>query len=205
MFSAAILAGGQASRFGGADKSALTVDGVRILDRQLAMLADVDGLDEILFVGRTPSNTPTTSRNSFPQLRPIPDRIAGCGPLGGIHAALSAARSAPLFVIACDMPFVDADLVAHLVALAAGDDAADAVVPCTRDGYHPLCAVYGRACLDPIAKRLNDGRLKVTDFFNDVKTRIVTDTELERFGDVHRLLRNVNTPLDHRALQGHQL
>jgi molybdopterin-guanine dinucleotide biosynthesis protein A len=196
MFSAAILAGGRASRLGGVDKSALIVDGVRILDRQLAMFADVKvhgGLDEILFVGRT---------TSHPLLRPVPDRIAGRGPLGGIHAALAAARSAPLFVVACDMPFVTADLVAHLVALAAE---ADAVVPQTGDGYHPLCAVYGRACLDPIASRLDDRRLKVTDFLKDVKTRIVTAAELERFGDVHRLLRNVNTPLDHRALQGHQL
>jgi molybdopterin-guanine dinucleotide biosynthesis protein A len=200
MFSAAILAGGRASRFGGVDKSALIVDGVRILDRQLAMLADVDtrgaagGLDEILFVGRA---------TAHPMLRTVPDQIAGCGPLGGIHAALVTARSAPLFVVACDMPFVTADLVAYLVALAA--DGADAVVPRTVDGYHPLCAVYGRACVDPIARRLDDRRLKVTDFFTDVKTRIVTDAELERFGDVHRLLRNVNTPLDHRALQGHQL
>jgi hypothetical protein len=42
----------------------------------------------------------------------------------------------------------------------------------------------------------------------DVRTRVVTDTELDQFGNRHRLLRNVNTPVDYAALQesaGHQL
>jgi len=190
MFSAAILAGGCASRFGGADKSALVVDGARILDRQLAMLADVAGLGEILFVGRA---------TAHPAMRAVFDRVPDSGPLGGLHAALGEARGAALFVLACDMPFMTAALVEHLVALS---DHADAVVPHTDAGYHPLCAVYTRACLEPIARRIDDRRLKMIDLLEDVRARIVTAAELGRFGDVHRLLSNVNTPLDHAALQG---
>ncbi len=190
MFSAAILAGGKASRFGGVDKSALVVGGARILDRQRAALGALEGLDEILLVGRSAAPS---------GLRAIPDRVVDSGPLGGIHAALSAARNPTLFVLACDMPFVSTALVAHLVALAAG---ADVVLPQTAAGYHPLCAVYDRACLEPIAKRLAERRLKVIDLLNDVRTRVVTAAELERFGDGHHLLSNVNTPLDHRALPG---
>jgi molybdenum cofactor guanylyltransferase len=196
MFSAAILAGGRATRMGGIDKSALVVDGVPILDRQRSMLATVAGLDEILFVGRS---------DAASGLRAIPDRVADSGPLGGIHAALTAARSRALFVLACDMPFVPAALVEYLVALSVE---ADAVVPQTAAGYHPLCAVYTRACLAPAARRLGDRRLKVIELLEDVRARIVTAAELDRFGDGHRLLSNVNTPLDHRALageRGHQL
>ena len=43
--SVAILAGGQATRFGGRDKSALLVDGRSILDRQLAALAPLTDED----------------------------------------------------------------------------------------------------------------------------------------------------------------
>jgi molybdopterin-guanine dinucleotide biosynthesis protein A len=54
MPSAAILAGGRASRFGGRDKSALVVEGQPILDRPLAALvhintpAEYEGLDRTI-------------------------------------------------------------------------------------------------------------------------------------------------------------
>ncbi len=49
MHSAAILAGGRASRFGGRDKGALVVDGRTIRERQLAILSEV--AEEILIIG----------------------------------------------------------------------------------------------------------------------------------------------------------
>src|SRR5207253_602074 len=73
---------------------------------------------------------------------------------------------------------------------------ADVVVPRTAAGYHPLCAVYRRECAETIARRLAAGRLKVSDLFDDVRTRVVATRELERFGDPDRLLANVNTPAD---------
>src|SRR6185436_7857529 len=47
--SAAILAGGQATRFGGRDKSRLLVDGHTILDRQLGALAPL--IDDVMIIG----------------------------------------------------------------------------------------------------------------------------------------------------------
>ena len=43
MLSAAILAGGRATRFGGQDKSALVVDGRTIFDRQVTELSKIAG------------------------------------------------------------------------------------------------------------------------------------------------------------------
>jgi molybdopterin-guanine dinucleotide biosynthesis protein A len=197
--SAAILNGGRARRFDGTDKGSLIVDGRTILDRQIEMLTAVPGLRDILLVG---------GESSHPAVRRIPDRLPGGGPLGGIHAALStiAEREGDrAFVLACDMPYVTADLVAHLLELSRH---ADAVVPVTEQGYHPLCAVYTLACLDPMVRRLREGRLKVQDVLGDVNTTVVRADELERFGQRHRLLRNVNTPGDYAELQishGHQL
>jgi len=197
--SAAILNGGRARRFEGADKGSLVVDGRTIRDRQIEMLRAVPGIDEILLVG---------GESSHPEARTIPDRVAEAGPLGGIQAALAtiAERGGDrAFVLACDMPYVTADLVAYLIELSRH---ADAVVPSTEQGYHPLCAVYTLACLDPIVLRLREGRLKVQDVLGDVNTTVVRADELERFGQRHRLLRNVNTPGDYAALQishGHQL
>jgi molybdopterin-guanine dinucleotide biosynthesis protein A len=186
MRSAAILAGGQATRFGGRDKSALRIDGRTILDRQLSQLSSV--ADEVLII------------------RAADDVVPGCGPLGGLHAALTRARGNAVFVVACDMPYVTADFAAYLLSLTSG--AADIVVPQTARGYHPLCAVYTRACLDAVGRRLGERRLKMTEFVEDMRTRVVTGEELGRFGDADRLLANVNTPAEYaglEALQSHKL
>ena len=109
--SVAILAGGQATRFGGRDKSALLVDGRSILDRQLASLAPLTG--DLMIVGDR-----DVAARAIP-LRAIPDAVPGCGPLGGLHAALTAARGGRVAILACDMPHVTAPLVAYLFSLAA--------------------------------------------------------------------------------------
>jgi molybdopterin-guanine dinucleotide biosynthesis protein A len=197
MLSAAILAGGQATRFGGLDKGALRVEGRSIRERQLAELAMLSGdaLD-VMIVGGPPA--PLVPSGAF---RWVADREPGLGPLGGVHTALLEAAGDPVIVLACDMPYVSAPLLGHLRALARGFDA---VVPRTEGGYHPLCAVYARTCVEPIARRLAAGQLKMASLFDDVRVREVGVEELRTFGDVDRLLANVNSPADHEDLVAHE-
>ena len=114
-------------------------------------------------------------------------------------------RGDRVFVVACDMPYVDGAFAEYLLSLAS--DAA-VVVPQTDRGYHPLCAVYTRACLEPVAARLAQRRLALRDLFADVPTRVVTPAEMSRFALPSRLLANVNTPDEYAgldALQSHKL
>jgi molybdopterin-guanine dinucleotide biosynthesis protein A len=198
MESAAILAGGRASRFGGRDKGALVVDGQTILERQIAELSRVT--TDILIVhapasGETRSVQPLARRGGA--ARTITDLVPGCGPLGGIHAVLTEAQGEAVFVAACDMPYLNAAFISYLLALTRE---ADAVVPRTEGRYHPLCAAYTRACLEPIARRLADRQLKTIDLMIDVRTRIVTPEELDRFGGERKLLANINTPAEYAGL-----
>jgi molybdenum cofactor guanylyltransferase len=184
MFSVAILAGGEARRLDGRDKSALVVGGRTILERQIAELSAVT--TDLLVIRRED------------------DLVPGCGPLGGLHAALTAACADAVFVVACDMPYVTAPLAVHLVSLA---DSADIVVPRTERGYHPLCAVYTRSCLAAVARRLAERRLKMLELLDEMRIREVTADEMDRFGDHNHLLANVNTPAEYaglEALQGHK-
>jgi molybdopterin-guanine dinucleotide biosynthesis protein A len=198
MPSAAILAGGRARRFGGRDKSTLLVGGRPILDRLVAELAPVSD-DVMLVVGeRAPETVPAG-------LRVVRDRVPGCGPLGGLDAALAAAHHDALVLIACDMPFVTARFLAHLLALTSE---ADAIVPRTERGYHPLCAAYTRACQPVIVEHLDRRQFRMLDFLADVRVRVVCGEELHALGDHHRLLANVNTPAEYEGLDpsiGHEL
>jgi molybdenum cofactor guanylyltransferase len=218
MASAAILVGGQARRFGGRDKSALVVGGRTILERQLDALTSV--ADDVLVVRSAPHVGSGLSRSGpakdGPQneadvatgcsrIRVIDDRVADSGPLGGLDAALAAARDEALILLACDMPFVTARFLEYLLASAAG---VDAVVPRTDRGYHPLCAVYTRACRAAVSQRLADRRLAMAGLVETVRTRVIEPEDVERFGPPRRLLANVNTPgeLDElEALLGHKL
>ena len=192
MFSAAILIGGQATRFAGRDKSALVVGGQTILERQLAVLGQVAG--DVMLVGGTPRELAAAAT------RHVPDLVPGRGPLGGVHAALSAAHGEATAILACDMPFVTADLVAHLLSLADPTHGPDIVVPRTERGYHPLCAVYTRACLEPVARKLARGELTMTGVFDQMRVRVIGASELAPFGDPERLLANVNTSTEYRAI-----
>jgi molybdenum cofactor guanylyltransferase len=193
--SAAILAGGQARRFGGRDKSALRVGGRRILERQLDQLRQLT--DDILLVGARPLE-------EVPDVHHVSDRILDSGPLGGLEAALAAARDDRLIIVACDMPFITARFLESLVGLS---DPVDAVVPQTERGYHPLCAVYRRSCHPAVIRRLVERRLKMLELFEDLRVHVVDRAHVATFGG-ERVLANVNTPdelRDLEALLGHEL
>ena len=176
------------------DKRALRVGGRSILERQLDELRQLT--DDILVVG--------ARCDDVDGVRGVTDRVAHSGPLGGLDAALAAARDDRLAIIACDMPFVTAPFLASLVALS---DNADAVVPRTERGYHPLCAVYRRSCHPAVMRRLAERRLKMVDLFNDLRVHVVESEDIAPYGG-ERLLANVNTPdelHDLEALLGHEL
>jgi molybdopterin-guanine dinucleotide biosynthesis protein A len=197
VWSAAILAGGRATRFGGRDKSGLVVHGESILRRQLRALAQV--ASDVLVVGRHPDRETTGTA------RVVDDHVPGCGPLGGLHTALTECIGEAVLVLACDMPYVTAPLLARLLALTSETDI---VVPRTAAGYHPLCAAYTRACLAPVTRRLGLGQLQMVGLFDEMRVRVVGEDELNRFGEAARLLANVNTPDDYlgiETLHGHKL
>src|SRR5215471_7000150 len=175
--SAAILAGGRATRFGGRDKSALMVEGRTILERQIAALGPLT--DDILVVGGAAGAAPPVARH-------IADRVEGCGPLGGLDAALEHARGELLILLACDMPFVTTGFLAHLTDLASGSTGGPgqiaAVVPRTERGYHPLCAVYRRTVRDAATRCLADRRLKMLDLLADLRVHVAAPADIERFG-----------------------
>jgi len=185
-WTAAILAGGQARRLGGIDKSALVVGARSILDRQLSLL---HGLTSHLLIV-------TSDRSRVPavDVPVVVDRIGGAGALGGLYTALIEAPTEQVLVIGCDMPSLTAPFLRHLAEC--GRDV-DVAVPRTEHGRHPLCASYVRRTAPYFQARIQAGDLRIGAALDDVNVQELGPDDLSPFDPDGRLLLNVNTPHDY--------
>lgn len=148
-FDGAVLAGGRSSRMG-TDKACLIVGGESLLARQLRLLREA-GARELLVVGRDADENVCESEVRF-----IPDRQLGAGPLAGLEAALGASESGLTLVLAVDLPFLTADLLRRLVRQGGPETG---VIPWRGDRAEPLVALYPRRGLAEVTRRLNAGEL----------------------------------------------
>lgn len=190
-----ILAGGLATRYGGAAKGLLEIEGRRIVDRVRDALALAS--ERLLLIANDDAASAW-----LPGVARAADVRPGLGSLGGIHAALVHAAT-PVLVVAWDMPFVPATLLRALRAL--GEAGADVAVPesGSRRGVEPMCAWYAPACLPAIDRALDRDDRRVIGFFDDVKVARLPAAEVARHGDPERLFMNVNAPEDLALAEAH--
>jgi molybdopterin-guanine dinucleotide biosynthesis protein A len=191
--SAAILAGGRATRLGGADKASLVVGGARIVERQLAALAAVTR--DVRIVTNEPA------RYADLGVRLVADAIEGAGPIGGLYTALLDARHDRVLVLACDLPFVPGAFLERLAAESWTGEEVDAVVPRTARGLEPLCAVYRKDCAGRVRDRIARGELRMTALLADLRVRELGHDALAPY-DGEALFENVNTPHDYARAKG---
>lgn len=122
----------------------------------------------------------------------VPDMYPDGGSLGGMYAGLMAARHDYALAVATDMPFLNVALLRWMRDQPADYDA---LVP-VREFPEPLHAIYGKACLEPMRRRLESGRLKITGFFDDVRVRYIDTDALAPLDPDGLSFFNINTPED---------
>jgi molybdenum cofactor guanylyltransferase len=176
-----ILAGGKSARMG-ADKAFVALDGRALLARALDLARSV-----------TPDVRIVGDAAKFAVFAPVvEDVFPGCGPLGGIHAALRASRAELNLILAVDMPFVPPALLPFLLR-AARNSAAMVTAPRAGGGWQPLCGIYRREFADVAEKALRDGRYKIDALFDEARTLAIAEDELEAAGFSANVFRNLNT------------
>jgi molybdenum cofactor guanylyltransferase len=184
-----ILAGGQNLRMG-RNKAFIEVNGERIIDRTRAVFQEI--FDEIILITNSPLEYLDLN------LRTVTDLLPGKGSLGGIYTGLFYASHPHAFFAGCDMPFLNGDLIRHLIALASRHDI---VIPRTEEGWEPLHAVYSRKCLPLIEDLFRRDNLKIIDLFPKLKKKEVLQDELLRFDPRLLSFWNVNNPEDLARMQ----
>jgi molybdenum cofactor guanylyltransferase len=191
-FSGFILIGGKSSRMG-EDKFSLVLDGKTFLDITVETLQQAR-IEQVMVVVRSERSAVAGD------LSLIKDIFTNRGALSGIHSALTHSKSDWTIILACDYPFVTANLIKFLIKTAESEKDFDAFAPIQKDGkIQPLCAVYRTAtCRQILSEMLenSDEKYSVRDFLNRTTTRYIEFSEIADLPNSENFFFNVNTPED---------
>lgn len=174
----------------GEDKLYLHVGERTLFERSLAVLRSL--FQNILVV---------IAQDSPPLQADVPvirDLISDCGSLGGLYTGLRQAPTEHIFVVACDMPFLNPQAVRYVTAL---KDKADIVMAQRENGLQPMHALYSRRCLPVLEEMVRTHHLKIHDIVANpsLNVRLIKEAELRRIDPEGRSFLNVNTPSELEA------
>jgi len=176
-----VLAGGQSRRFVH-NKALAKLGGHALIERVVEVLQRLFG--QVILITNTPDAYAHLGLSMFP------DIIPGLGPLGGIYTALVHLATPYGFFVACDMPFLNPQLIRYQVELREGYD-----IVAPRRGWRiePLHTLYSRTCLEPSQEAVERGERQIIRFYDQVRVRYVDEEKLREWDPDCRSLVNINT------------
>ena len=187
MATSIILAGGKGLRLN-RTKPTETIGGKSLIQRIMERIAELNS--QILIV--TSQEQPELPIDCEAEI--VTDIYPGKGPLGGIYTGLMSSRSLHNLVVACDMPFINVELMRYMLELS---PSFDAVVPrLEKEKVEPLHAVYSKSCLEAMRTQLEHNQLRVTCLLNTLNVRYVERTECQRFDPELLTFFNINCQSD---------
>ena len=160
-----------------------------MLQWTISQLARLD--QEIILVLRQGQISPRLI--SSQNVRTTADLYPSKGPLVGIYSGLKVSGNDYSLVVACDMPFLNVELLRYMVRIAPGFDV---VIPRIGRLTEPLHAVYSNSCSGTIEDMMKRGDFIVYKLLEQVKVRYVEESEINSFDPEHLSFFNINTPAD---------
>ncbi len=185
---ALILAGGESRRMG-QDKASLVLNGMTLLEHVTLTMRSV--FPKVIVSVR--------GLRKDIEAQQVCDEAKASGPLAGLIAGMAQMETTWMFAVACDMPFVKADLVIQLAKyrfeeLPTGP--VQAVVPIIEGHPQPLAAFYATSTLTAMRKCFAMGDKSIRGVLTNLIVRYVNATEL-RGSDPHlNSFFDLDTPYD---------
>ncbi len=182
-----ILAGGKSLRFG-RNKAIEKIAGMTLVERVIRRLSAIT--HEIILV----TNEDNNQFAEFNFVDVVTDIYPAKGPLGGIYTGLSSSHSVANIVVACDMPFLNTELLGHMVNLLHGFDA---VIPRWQNNQiEPLHGIYAISCAPVMKKQLENNRLSISECLKEMRIRFLEQAEFIKFDPESRSFFNINSQAD---------
>ncbi|WP_010256498.1 molybdenum cofactor guanylyltransferase [Treponema primitia] len=177
--SALILAGGRGTRIG-YDKKKLELAGERVLSSLAERLGKL--FNEVLIS----SNNPT----GLMDLITLPDSI-GEGPMAGIYQGLLRCTSEYLYVVACDMPFINVDYIAYMRELLVREGPDVCIARHENGDLELFNSFYKKSCAAPMGEALSRSIYKIRLAFDTLKVTMIDDGTIQKF-DNGEMFFNIN-------------
>ncbi|HEY94600.1 MAG TPA: molybdenum cofactor guanylyltransferase [Dehalococcoidia bacterium] len=182
-----ILAGGKNLRLG-RNKALEIIRGKTIIDRVFERLEPISS--QIIVVTSWAQFDIDLNHNADV----VADIFPNMGPLGGIYTGLMSSLSSVNIVTACDMPFLNTELLEYMTEILTGYDA---VVPRLANAMiEPLHAVYSKNCLSRIDERLAAKNLSIHAFLDEVNVRYMEEEESRKIDPELLSFFNINYQTD---------
>ena len=156
----------------GRDKAFVDLGGKALIEHVIARSAKL-GQAETILITNKPADYEHLALPMYADI--MPDK----GSLGGIYTALMKAKSEWVLVLACDMPFINTELLRFMIAQI--DAEIDIVVPRVAGYPQGLHAIYKKTCIEPIREQLAANRLKIIRFYDRMRVRYLDEADYAEF------------------------
>lgn len=184
-----VLAGGESARFPTIDKALAPLSGTPLVVHAIETLVPI--VDELLVSCRYCQVDDLKAVLSDFDVRFVPDRISGRGPVFGLRDTLSETSAAYAGILPCDMPYVPTAFVETLFGRARNHTGAIAQV---NGRSQPLpSVVHVRAGQDACTTAIRSGDPSLTRFVDELEPIVLPEAEV--FAHVpDQAFTNINTP-----------
>lgn len=180
---AIILSGGKNSRMNYKAKAFLKFNGDTFINRTLLAVADYE--EKII------------SCNDFKAYKDfkneallVSDFFKEIGPIGGIYSALKKSSFSYALIVACDMPFLNKDILNYLGNY---DFKEDALIPIVNGKIEPLCGIYKKSSVKIIENMIKDKDYKLMNLLKNLNTKYLDIKDNNNF-------LNINNPEEYSKL-----
>ncbi len=199
-------------------KGHIEINGKKIIDSSVNLMRNL--------FGRVVISTNTPELYFYCGAPMIGDIINQRGPLTGIFSVLSNIKDDAIFVAACDMPFLNGQLMKYMVErfntehktqnsnpplppfskggrggiTRSTQEKWDAVIPIFEEKPQPLFGIYSKNILGIIEERLNKGLKRLKDLLTEINVLCIKEEEIRHIDPEGRLFLNINTMEDYEKV-----
>ena len=165
-----VLAGGSSRRLG-LDKALLRFGGAPLLK------IVVDRITQICDHVVVAVDRPERYRELRLSAKLVADASPRLGPISGLQAGLQACDADHILVVACDLPFLNVELLRFMADL---PRSYQALVPWSEARWQPLCAIYARSCLKVVDAMVSAGGGSMHQLLDQLDVQRLDEKEMRR-------------------------
>ena len=181
-----VLAGGSSRRLG-LDKAMLTFGDAPLLKIVVDRVTQV--CDHVVVAVDQPERYQELRLSA----KLVADAAPGLGPISGLQSGLQACDAVHILVVACDLPFLNVELLRFMADL---PRSYQALVPWSEDRWQPLCAIYARSCLKVVDAMVSAGGGSMHKLLDQLDVQRPDEEEIRRLDPQRLSFLNLNERSD---------